>query len=112
MNRRIVLPGGARLLAGAAREERKGMFHGAGCHLPVYSSRAKYDPVTGWPNFRDSEPGAAGTRPDRSLFVTCAGCHCCRCGGHFGHILGDGPRPTGMRCCIDGPAPGFEPAAA
>lgn len=122
MNRRIVLPCGARLLAGVAawatrmsgavREERKGVFHCAGCDLPVYSSRTKYDPGTGWASFRDSEPGAVGTRPDRSLFMTRTGCHCRRCGGRFGHIFDDGPPPTGMRRCVNGLAPGFGPAAA
>ncbi|CAN7256248.1 peptide-methionine (R)-S-oxide reductase MsrB [Pararhizobium sp. LjRoot255] len=93
-------------------EKRKGIFHCAGCDLPVYSSEAKYDSGTGWPSFWESLPNAIGTREDTSLFMTRTECHCRRCGGHLGHIFDDGPPPTGMRHCINGMAMRFTPATA
>jgi len=93
-------------------EKRKGIFHCAGCDLPVYSSEAKYDSGTGWPSFWEALPNAIGTREDTSLFMTRTECHCRRCGGHLGHIFNDGPPPTGMRHCINGMAMTFAPATA
>ncbi|MDP2733911.1 MAG: peptide-methionine (R)-S-oxide reductase MsrB [Hoeflea sp.] len=90
-------------------EKRKGMFHCAGCDLPVYSSEAKYDSGTGWPSFWKAEEGAIGTKEDRSLFSTRTEVHCRRCGGHFGHIFDDGPPSTGMRHCLNGLALTFKP---
>ncbi len=93
-------------------EKRKGIFHCAGCDLPVYSSDAKYDSGTGWPSFWESLPNAVGKREDTSFFMVRTECHCRRCGGHFGHIFDDGPQPTGMRHCINGMAMTFKPATA
>ncbi len=93
-------------------EKRKGIFHCAGCDLPVYSSETKFDSGTGWPSFWESLPNAIGKREDTSLFMARVECHCRRCGGHFGHIFDDGPQPTGMRHCINGMAMTFKPAAA
>ncbi len=93
-------------------EKRKGVFHCAGCDLPVYSSEAKYESGTGWPSFWESLPNAIGARQDNSLFMTRTECHCRRCGGHFGHIFDDGPPPTGMRHCLNGLALSFKPAGA
>ncbi len=94
------------------KEKRAGIFHCAGCDLPVYSSEAKYDSGTGWPSFWESLPNAIGTKEDNSLFTTRTECHCRRCGGHLGHIFDDGPEPTGMRHCINGVAMTFKPASA
>jgi peptide-methionine (R)-S-oxide reductase len=94
------------------KEKRKGIFHCAGCDLPVYSSETKYESGTGWPSFWDSLPDAIGTEEDNSLFMTRIECHCRRCGGHFGHVFDDGPPPTGKRHCLNGLALTFKPATA
>jgi peptide-methionine (R)-S-oxide reductase len=93
-------------------EKRKGMFHCAGCDLPVYSSETKYESGTGWPSFWEAQPGAVGTHEDTSFFMVRTECHCSRCGGHFGHIFDDGPPPTGKRHCINGLSLNFKPATA
>jgi len=90
-------------------EKRKGIFHCAGCDLPVYSSETKYNSGTGWPSFWDSLPDAIGIKDDNTLFMTRTECHCRRCGGHFGHIFDDGPQPTGKRHCLNGLALTFKP---
>ena len=93
-------------------EKRVGNFHCAGCDLPVYGSYAKYDSGTGWPSFYESLKDAVGTKEDNSLFATRTEVHCRRCGGHFGHVFDDGPKPTGMRHCINGLALTFKPGTA
>lgn len=91
------------------KEKRAGLFHCAGCDLPLYSSDAKYDSGTGWPSFWESLPNAIGTKEDNSFFMARTECHCRRCGGHLGHIFDDGPPPTGKRHCINGVAMVFKP---
>ena len=81
-----------------------GMYHCAGCDLPLYSSTTKFDSGTGWPSFWKAEDKAVGTTSDNSLFMTRTEVHCSRCGGHQGHIFPDGPKPTGERHCINGVA--------
>jgi peptide-methionine (R)-S-oxide reductase len=93
-------------------EKRAGIFHCAGCDLPLYASEAKYDSGTGWPSFWESLPGAIGTMEDNTLFTTRTECHCRRCGGHLGHIFDDGPPPTGKRHCINGVSLTFKPGQA
>jgi peptide-methionine (R)-S-oxide reductase len=93
-------------------EKRKGVFHCAGCDLPLYPSETKYESGTGWPSFWDSLPGAVGTKEDNSLFMTRTEVHCRRCGGHLGHIFDDRPPPTGKRHCLNGLALTFKPATA
>jgi peptide-methionine (R)-S-oxide reductase len=92
------------------KEARKGTYHCAGCDLPVYSSATKYDSGTGWPSFYDALQGAIGTKEDNSLFSKRTEVHCRRCGGHFGHIFSDGPKPTGKRHCLNGLALTFTAA--
>ena len=85
-------------------EKRKGIFHCAGCDLPLFSSDTKYDSGTGWPSFWDSIKGSIETKVDFKLIVPRTEYHCSRCGGHQGHVFNDGPRPTGKRYCNNGVA--------
>ena len=91
-------------------ESRVGTFACAGCDLPVYSSKAKFDSGTGWPSFSEPLPGAVGTRADWGLLGRRTEVHCARCGGHLGHVFNDGPDPTGKRYCMNGNAMLFLPA--
>lgn len=92
------------------REKRKGVFVCAGCGLPLYSSATKYDSGTGWPSFWKPLPNAVRTREDGLLFFKRTEVHCRRCGGHLGHVFNDGPKPTGLRYCMNGLAMKFRPA--
>jgi peptide-methionine (R)-S-oxide reductase len=94
------------------REKRAGVFHCAGCDLPLFSSDTKYDSGTGWPSFWQPLPNAIGTSIDRSFFTVRTEVHCRRCGGHLGHVFNDGPAPTGLRYCMNGVAMNFKPAKA
>jgi peptide-methionine (R)-S-oxide reductase len=90
-------------------EHRKGVFHCAGCGQPLFASDAKFDSGTGWPSFWQPLENAVETTTDRSLFMTRTEVHCRRCAGHLGHVFEDGPRPTGLRYCMNGVAMTFEP---
>jgi peptide-methionine (R)-S-oxide reductase len=94
------------------KEHRKGIFACAGCDLPLYSSDTKFESGTGWPSFYQPLPDAIRTTEDRSLFMARTEVHCRRCGGHLGHVFDDGPKPTGLRYCMNGVAMRFLPADA
>ena len=83
-------------------EHRKGFFDCAGCGLPVFSSATKFDSGTGWPSFFRALSNAIITRSDRTLGVERTEVLCRRCGGHLGHVFDDGPKPTGLRYCMNG----------
>jgi peptide-methionine (R)-S-oxide reductase len=93
-------------------EKRAGIFACAGCQLDLYSSNTKFDSGTGWPSFWAPLPKAIGTVSDSSLGMDRTAVHCSRCGGHLGHVFDDGPKPTGLRYCMNGIAMNFKPAAA
>ena len=92
------------------REHRAGTFTCAGCAQNLFRSRTKFDSGTGWPSFYAPLPRAIGTSRDFSLGVPRTEVHCARCGGHLGHMFDDGPRPTGLRYCMNGVALAFSPA--
>lgn len=92
------------------KEHRKGIFACAGCDLPLYASETKFESGTGWPSFYDHLPNAIGTSQDRAMIMARTEVHCRRCGGHLGHVFNDGPKPTGLRYCMDGLALNFKPA--
>jgi peptide-methionine (R)-S-oxide reductase len=92
------------------KEHRRGTFNCAGCNLPLFNSSTKFESGTGWPSFYRPLPNAVITREDRSLIAERTEVLCRRCGGHLGHVFDDGPRPTGLRYCMNGLALRFSPA--
>jgi len=91
-------------------EKRKGVFACAGCDLPLFSSDTKFDSGTGWPSFYAPIEGAVKQDTDFNFGMVREEVHCRRCGGHLGHVFDDGPKPTGLRYCINGVALKFIPA--
>jgi len=93
-------------------EHRRGNFACAGCDQELFSSTTKFESGTGWPSFWAPLDNAVGTTRDTSLFVPRTAVHCARCGGHLGHVFDDGPKPTGLRYCMNGIAMTFKPVSA
>ena len=91
-------------------EHRKGTFLCAGCDNELYDSSTKFESGTGWPSFYRPLPGAVGQQTDYKLGYPRTAIHCADCGGHLGHVFNDGPRPTGLRYCMNGVAMKFRPA--
>jgi peptide-methionine (R)-S-oxide reductase len=91
-------------------EHRKGTFTCAGCDLKLFDSSTKYDSHTGWPSFWKPLPQAIGTSTDEELGYQRTEVHCRRCLGHLGHVFDDGPKPTGLRYCMNGVSLKFVPA--
>lgn len=89
------------------KEKRAGQFVCAGCKLPLFDAKHKYDSGTGWPSFYQALPDALETSTDYKLIVPRTEYHCSRCGGHHGHVFKDGPQPTGLRYCNNGIALNF-----
>jgi len=91
-------------------EHRKGNFACAGCDQNAFSSTTKFESGTGWPSFWAPLKGAVSTSQDSSGSIVRTEVHCSRCGGHLGHVFDDGPKPTGLRYCMNGVAMTFHPA--
>jgi peptide-methionine (R)-S-oxide reductase len=89
------------------KEHRSGIFSCAGCALPLFTSKTKFESGTGWPSFWAPLRAAVATTTDRSLGMERVEVHCRRCGGHLGHVFDDGPKPTGKRYCMNGVAMTF-----
>jgi peptide-methionine (R)-S-oxide reductase len=89
-------------------EHRSGVFRCAGCGQDLFTSDTKFDSGTGWPSFWAPLTNAVETTTDRTLGMHRTEVHCSRCKGHLGHVFEDGPRPTGLRYCMNGISLDFE----
>lgn len=120
--RRALTPVQYRVLRGGAterpfsspldRETGCGTFVCAACGHPLFASNSKYDSGTGWPSFWQPLPDAVATDVDTSWFMIRTEVRCANCGSHLGHLFDDGPRPTGLRYCMNGVALRFLPCSA
>jgi peptide-methionine (R)-S-oxide reductase len=89
-----------------------GHYRCVGCNTPLFDQTTKFDSGTGWPSFTAPvSQDAVGESVDKSWFSTRTEVHCATCAAHLGHVFPDGPRPTGLRYCMNGVALKFKPKA-
>jgi len=91
------------------KEHREGTFRCAGCGQELFTSDTKFDSGTGWPSFWEPVEHAVETTTDRAYGMTRTEVHCARCKCHLGHVFEDGPRPSGLRYCMNGLSLDFRP---
>ena len=90
-------------------EHREGVFCCAGCGQELFTSGTKFESGTGWPSFFAPLANAVETTTDSAYGMQRTEVHCARCKGHLGHVFEDGPRPTGLRYCMNGVSLDFQP---
>lgn len=92
------------------KEKREGVFVCGACALPLFASDSKFDSGTGWPSFYEPiDATHIHEDTDYKIGYARTEVECNRCGGHLGHVFNDGPKPTGLRYCINGVALAFDP---
>ena len=92
------------------KEKRAGVYTCAGCALPLFTSATKFESGTGWPSFWQAIDKAVIEESDTTLFMKRVEVLCRRCGGHLGHVFDDGPKPSGLRYCMNGVSLDFKTA--
>ena len=92
------------------KEKRAGTFSCAGCAQPLFSSSTKFESRTGWPSFWQPLDKAVVEQADTTRFTKRVEILCSRCGSHLGHVFNDGPKPTGLRYCMNGVSLNFNAA--